>query len=165
MKLRPYRCGEDFSLIESWITGERTHALWCAGRFPWPLTRVGFEGRLKELAEKSGDIPLVGETVEGESIGFVCFSPGPAGGEGKLKFVLVDPEKRSLGLGWELVTLAAEYGRACAGAETVRLSVFTVNAAAIRCYERAGFASERTEEGVYAFHEERWGRRTMALRL
>ena len=163
MKLRPYRYGEDYSLMEAWITDERTHALWCARRFPWPLTRESFEGKLRSLAEK-GDCPFVAETEEGERVGFVCWSPGPAAGEGRVKFVVVDPKRRGRGVGRELVSLAAACGKAL-GAETARLSVFTGNAAARRCYERAGFTSERLEEGVFPFYEESWGRCDMALRL
>lgn len=164
MKLRPYRYGEDYPLIEAWIGDERTHALWCARRFPWPLTRESFEGKLKELTEKSGDCPFLAVTEEGTPVGFVCWSPGPAAGEGRLKFVVVAPERRGRGYGRELVSLAAAYGKD-QGAETVRLSVFAENAAARRCYERVGFALERVEEGVFPFHEERWGRCDMALRV
>ena len=163
MKLRPYRYGGDYPLIEAWITDERTHALWCARRFPWPLTRESFEEKLRSLAER-GDRPFVAETEAGESTGFVCWSPGPADGEGRLKFVLVAPARRGRGWGRELVSLAAAYGKA-QGAETVRLSVFAENAAARRCYERAGFTAERAEEGVFPFHEENWGRCDMALRM
>ena len=122
MKLRPYRYGEDYPLIEAWITDERTHALWCARRFPWPLTRESFEEKLRSLAER-GDLPFVAEAEAGERVGFVCWSPGPADGEGRLKFVVVAPERRGRGCGREMVSLAAAYGKA-QGAESVRLSVF-----------------------------------------
>ena len=163
MKLRPYRYGEDYPLMEAWITDERAHALWCARRFPWPLTQESFEGKLRALEEK-GDRPFIAETEEGEHVGFVCWSPGPAVGEGRLKFVVVDPKRRGRGVGRELVSLAAAWGKA-QGAETARLSVFTVNLAARRCYERAGFTPERLEEGVFPFYEENWGRCDMSLRL
>ena len=67
MKLRPYRYGEDFETVAAWITDERTHALWCARRFPWPLAPEGFEGKLRELEEK-GDRPFLAVTEEGFNI-------------------------------------------------------------------------------------------------
>ena len=164
MKLRPYRGGEDFDRIAAWIADERTHALWCAGRFPWPLTPEGFEGKLRELAEKNGDCPLVAVTEMGDAAGFLCWSPGPAAGEGKLKFVVVDPARRGRGIGREMVSLAAAYGKA-RGAETVRLSVFSCNASALRCYARAGFVTQSVTEGAFPFGEETWGRCDMTLRL
>ena len=160
MKLRAYACGADFGRIESWITDERTHAFWCAWRFSWPLTREDFEDRLRELTAVSGLKPFVAETEEGVPVGFLCISPGPAEGETTLKFVVIDPTRRGKGFGREMVSLASE----AAGAGTVRLSVFTPNVSAIRCYESAGFVTERVEEGSFAFHEERWGRCHMALR-
>ena len=163
MKLRPYRYGDDYPLIEAWIGDERTHALWCARRFPWPLTRESFEEKLRSLADR-GDRPFVAEMEAGERVGFVCFSPGPAAGEGKLKFVVIAPELRGKGFGRKLVSLATEYGKT-QGAERVRLSVFAENAAARRCYEQAGFSTERVEEGIFPFREENWDRCDMALSL
>ena len=164
MKLRPYNYDTDYPLIEGWITDERTHALWCARRFPWPLTRESFEQKLRELAEKSGDCPFMAVTEEGTPVGFVCWSPGPGPEEGRLKFVVVAPEQRGRGYGRELVSLAAAYGKS-RGAKTVRLSVFAENTAARRCYAHAGFAPERVTEGAFPFHGENWGRCDMALRL
>ncbi len=161
MELRPYAYGEDYPLIGSWITDERTHALWCARRFPWPITRAGFEEKLKELGQNSGDMPFVAVSEAGAPVGFLCISPGPAPGECRLKYVVIDPERRGRGLGREMAALAAERS----GAETVRLAVFSVNLAARSCYESAGFAVESETEDVFSFREERWGRCDMALRL
>ncbi len=158
MELRPYRYGEDYGLIEAWVADERTHALWCARRFPWPLRRESFEGKLRELEEK-GDRPFTAVSEEGEAVGFVCVSPGPGAGESRLKFVLVAPEKRGRGYGRALVTLASE----ASGAGTVRLSVFSCNAAARSCYERAGFTADGGEEGAFSFGAEVWGRCGMVL--
>ena len=159
MKLRPYCYGEDWPLIEAWVADERTHALWCARRFPWPLRRESFEGRLRELEER-GDRPFTAVTEAGEAVGFVCVSPGPGAAAATLKFVLVAPEKRGGGFGRALVTLAAE----ASGAGTVRLSVFSCNAAARSCYERAGFTADGAEEeGAFSFGAEVWGRCGMVL--
>ena len=163
MKLRPYRYGEDFPLLESWITDGRTHALWCAGRFPRPLERRSFEEKLRGFAE-GGVRPLVAVRETGEPVGFLCLSPGPAPGEGRLKFVVIDPGQRGKGYGGEMTALAAEAAGA-AGIRTLRLSVFSVNEAARRCYARAGFTEEKTEDNAFTFGGEVWGRRVMALTI
>jgi len=165
MFLRPYRRGEDGPLIVSWVTDKRTCALWCAGRFPWPLSPESFEERLGDLVSRNGDVPFVALDGEGEPVGFFCWSPGPAEGEGFLKFVLVDPEKRGKGHGRELVSLAAETASGTWGVGIVRLSVFTGNPAARRCYEKAGFVTESVEPDAFFFHGEAWGRCRMYLRL
>ena len=64
MKLREYLPSKDFDNIKSWIDDERTHAMWCADRFEYPLEKENFEAlhlnvfseniRAKKCYQKAG---------------------------------------------------------------------------------------------------------------
>ena len=59
MKLREYLPSKDFDNIKSWIDDERTHAMWCAGRFEYPLEKENFEAVLEDMHSKWGDTPFM----------------------------------------------------------------------------------------------------------
>ena len=59
MKLRKYLPSKDFDNIKSWIDDERTHAMWCAGRFEYPLEKENFEAVLEDMHSKWGDTPFI----------------------------------------------------------------------------------------------------------
>ena len=50
MIIREYR-ENDFESIKNWITDERTHAMWCANRTPFPLQKQGFDELLKDISD------------------------------------------------------------------------------------------------------------------
>ena len=43
MILRKFDPAVDFDAIKNWIDDERTHAMWCAGRFAFPLEKENFK--------------------------------------------------------------------------------------------------------------------------
>lgn len=51
MRIRPYQ-NKDFNTISTWITEERSHALWCANLIPYPLEKKGFDDLLQEAEER-----------------------------------------------------------------------------------------------------------------
>ena len=55
MKLREYLPSKDFDNIKNWIDDERIHAMWCAGRFEYPLEKENFEAVLEDMHSKWGD--------------------------------------------------------------------------------------------------------------
>lgn len=164
MRLRPYIHALDFDVIKNWITDPRAHAMWSANQIPFPLEKASFEAALEAVALKSGDAPFVATADDGEAIGFFCYAVSPESREGKLKFVVVSPEYRGRGYGREMLALAVKYAFEFTGADAVQLNVFPENAAALRCYQRAGFAQRTLTEGAFAFGDERWGRCSMVIR-
>ena len=163
MKLRPFDPDADYEQIRSWAPEKKAHAMWCADRFPYPLERNGFLAVLSALAQKTGDIPFSLVTGGGQTAGFFCFSPDRVSGEGKLKFVIVDPAWRGTGAAQEMLRLACEFAFREAGADRVSLSVFSQNLRAKRAYEKAGFTEIKTDREAFAFGDERWDRCLMAL--
>ena len=95
MNLRAYSAEKDFSIIKDWITDERTHAMWCANKTSFPIQKESFEGMMADLADKFGDSPFVAVDEKGEPTGFFCYSLNNDTKEGMLKFVMVDPERRT----------------------------------------------------------------------
>ena len=111
MRLRPYIHCLDFETISRWITDERTHALWSAGRFPFPLGYDSFRQALEEAAERSGDAPFIATDDSGKPLGFFCYSVNTASDEGMLKFVMTDSSIRGKGYGRQMIELAVKYSR------------------------------------------------------
>ena len=74
MKLREYLPSKDFDNIKSWIDDKRTHAMWCAGRFEYPLEKENFEAVLEDMHSKWGDTPFIASLDDGNNVGFFCYS-------------------------------------------------------------------------------------------
>ena len=162
MQIREYT-DRDFESIRNWITDERTHTLWCANRFSFPLQSESFHRVLAELRSRNGDRAFVATDDDGTAEGFFCYSLERDTREGTLKFVMVDPVKRGRGLGKEMLRQALRRAFEDADAAAVRLSVFSVNTIAIRCYEGVGFSARHTENNAFRYKEEVWSRSNMVI--
>ena len=163
MKLRIFDPDADFDRIRSWITDERAHVMWCANRFQYPLDRNNFLSVLSEIAQRSGDTPFVAATDNNTAAGFFCYSLNRDSGEGKLKFVIVDPEYRGKGTAQEMLRLAVSNAFEDTDAKCVSLIVFTENPRARKCYEKAGFKERKTDSPAFAYKEESWDRCCMVM--
>ena len=125
MKIREYKIDSDFESIKDWITDERTHAMWCANRTSFPLQRESFNRLLADILSKNGDYPFVTIDDNGIIEGFFCYSLNKDTNEGMLKFVMVDPVKRGIGLGKEMLRQAVRYSFDVTNADAVQLMVFS----------------------------------------
>ncbi len=163
MQIRPYRQA-DFDTVRRWFRNARTHALWCANRFPYPLEQAGFDAVLREHAAQTGDRPYVAENETGLPFGFFCFSLNPETNEGMLKFVAVDSNMRGWGIGTEMLRLAVRKAFAETDADAVQLMVFSDNIAARKCYQKSGFTERSVTPDAFRFGDEAWGRVNMVIR-
>ena len=59
MQIRLFNLVEDFDVIKTWITDERTHMMWCANLITYPLEKEKLRSFLSEIAGKFGDSPFV----------------------------------------------------------------------------------------------------------
>ena len=164
MRLRPYIPEKDFEIIKDWITDPRTHALWCANRFDYPLCEKNFEEVLRDIRIRNGDNPFVAVGDDGEVVGFFCYSLHPETNEGLLKYVIVDPAVRGHGIGKAMLRLAVDYAFGISKADAVFLRVFAENILAVRCYESIGFTEEKTDRNAFTYQDESWGRTSMVIR-
>lgn len=161
MKLREYLPSKDFDNIKSWIDDERTHAMWCAGRFEYPLEKENFEAVLEDMHSKWGDTPFIASLDDGNNVGFFCYSLNDETKEGMLKFIVVNSLLRGKGVAKEMLELASQYAFEETGAKALHLNVFSENIRAKKCYQKAGFTERSVTENVFSYKDESWGRCNM----
>lgn len=164
MRLRPYIAGKDYDAIKNWISDERMHAMWCANLIQFPIEKENFEKTMQEATERFGDRQYVATSDEGDVIGFFCYSVNTETNEGKLKFVVNNPEYRGKGYGTEMIRLAVNHIFESTDARAVELNVFPENARAKKCYESAGFTERRTDLNAFTYKDESWSRCNMVIR-
>lgn len=164
MRLRPYIPFSDFNEIKSWITDERTHAMWCANLINYPIEKENFENVMREAATRFADSPYVATTDDGKVVGFFCYSVNLNTNEGMFKFVMVNPTHRGKGFGKEMLQLATQYAFDITKVDAVHLNVFPENLRAQKCYESVGFVARKTDAGAFSFKDESWGRCNMVIK-
>ena len=164
MQIRLFNLDEDFDVIKTWITDERTHMMWCANRIPYPLEKEKFRCFLSEISEKFGDIPFAAVDDDGRAVGFYCYSLNHETHEGMLKFVIVDASVRGKGIGKEMIKLAVCKAFTDPEVLAVQLNVFPENARAKRCYEGVGFTERHNTPDAFKYKDESWGRCNMIIK-
>ena len=116
------------------------------------------------MSQRTGDEPFVAAKDDDKVVGFLCYSLNRDIGEGKLKFVIVDPEYRGKGIAQEMLRLIISHAFEDAETKCVSLIVFSQNPRAKKCYEKAGFAERKTDNSPeFAYKEEFWGRCSMVI--
>lgn len=161
MKLRPFIPAQDWAHLKRWVGDERTHALWCANRFAYPLTEDNLRAVLEKDAQEWGGSAYT--VMEDERpVGFFVYSANPAERAGFLKFVILDPVLRGRGYGTRMMRLALSHAFERTGVSKVRLMVFDGNEAARACYRKAGFVEESRTPDAFSYRDERWARCCMA---
>lgn len=156
MRLRPYIKSQDFQHIAGWIDNERSHMLWCANNFPYPVTAEAFHSFVEKTMDAWSVCPFVATDDGGKPMGFFRYAVNAESNTGFLASVIVDSALRGTGCGREVVQMALRYAFAFTGAEVVRLNVFAENESAKRCYERVGFAVRSVTRDAFAYGGESW---------
>ena len=164
LHIRPYAAAQDFPLLRLWCTDRRTHAMWCADRFPYPPDADGFAAALRAIQEQWGDQPYIAEDETGRPVGFFCRPAHPHQGEIMLKFVIIDPALRGQGIGTKMLRAAVQDIFAHTDADAVQLMVFAENPAARKCYRNAGFTERTLTPDAFRYENEQWGRCNMVIR-
>ena len=90
MRLRPYIPSKDYEYIQSWITDERMHALWCANLIPYPMMAKKLQDVLEKDAQDWGGCAYVATEDDGILVGFFVLAVNLSNNSGFLKFVIVD---------------------------------------------------------------------------
>ena len=164
MIIRLFDIDNDFDVIRTWITDERTHMMWCADLVPYPLEKEKLRLFLSEISGKFGDSPFVAADDEGRVVGFYCYSLNHETHEGMLKFVIVDASVRGKGIGKEMIRIAVRKAFSDSEALAVQLNVFSENAGARRCYEGVGFTERKNTPDTFRYKDESWGRCNMIIK-
>lgn len=163
MRIRPYIKSKDYSYIEEWTDNERSHVLWCANNFPYPMTPETFHAFINRSMEEWTACAFVATDDCGNVIGFFQYSLNLESNEGFLASVIVDAKLRGKGYGIEMMRLALRYAFEMTDAEVVQLNVFTENTVAKSCYEKLGFVERSTVKDAFTFQDELWSRCNMII--
>lgn len=150
-------CREDASVLLSWLSDERTVALWKADRFSWPLDQRQLETYLQEFTENMGQEAFMAVTGDGRSVGHFSFREIEEERKtAHLGFIVVNPACRGLGYGRSMVKLALEWAFCQKKLDSVWLGVYDCNQAARHCYEALGFTVCSRPGFTEEFHGEIW---------
>ncbi len=167
LRLQPFTT-DDIQTHLSWLQGTDARFLlqYSGPVYHYPLDRKQLLAELEKMAS-GGDLLMFKalEEPSNEVIGHIqLLNIDPEEGKGTLGRVLLRKDKRGLGLGKVLVNNAVDHAFRGLGLNELRLSVYTFNTPAIRCYRRIGF--KVINQGFYVFPGtgERWGRLVMSLR-
>ena len=178
MHLRIYNEHTDFVHIASWITDERIHAFWSADTLPWPLSEEGLHNYLvgqnlkfhtqlqDEISgnEKEYDGAYVYADEYDRPLGFFVYTVNEQDKSGFVRFIVVDNTSRGKGYGSDMLKKLLRFAYENTGVLSVRLNVFDVNTAAMRCYRKVGFAPADNTPTEFTYQDEIWKRCLMEHR-
>lgn len=164
LRLRPYKpC--DAKTIVSWIRNEYAFRQWCADRFDhYPLTAEDLNEHYEAQRMNDAFYPMCAYDDEGVQGHMILRFTDPEKKHLRFGFVIVNDQKRGMGLGKEMLNLAIRFGKEMLKAESISLGVFENNPAALHCYLAAGFRPvELPEKEVYHVLGETWPCTEMVL--
>ena len=148
--LREYR-SEDFAEIRKWVNDEET-TRYLSTRF-WPAqTEVDTQEFLSRMLQSSHNAyNFVIARIEDESyLGQLdMFRVDWRLRQGEIGMVIGSAEDRGKGYGTEALLLLARFAFQSLGLERIEREVHMDNAAAKRCYEKAGFVLEGVKRHAY----------------
>ncbi|MCR4650318.1 MAG: GNAT family N-acetyltransferase [Lachnospiraceae bacterium] len=150
LRLRPYN-KKDAGTILSWCREEEAFYKWTAGVLgKYPLTEEQFNVVL-------GAMPFVA-FEDSEPVGFFNMRlPEENFDTLRIGFVIVDPAKRGMGYGKEMLKLGLRFAFEIYGANKATLGVFENNPSAYYCYKAVGFEDIPLEDReVYSVLGQEW---------
>lgn len=163
MRLRPCR-EQDISCLKEWITSERIHDMWCAGRLPYACQQEAIWQKLKEEETEWDQSAFIAVGEEGEQLGFFCMSYRREDNSAFMSKIIVNSRERGKGYGRRMLELALRYAFVIWQADAVRLAVFENNAPARALYAKVGFEEEEYVPEAFSHGTEKWGRYLLCIK-
>lgn len=140
--LRPFERG-DFEPLIAWATTPERLMQWAGVTFAYPLDGAQLDGYLAGSRAAAPDHLAFTAEAGGHVVGHICLNAiDRVRRSGTLSRVLVLESARGGGVCTPMVDAALEVAFRDLRLHRVDLTVFDFNAAAIACYERAGFSVE-----------------------
>ena len=157
IRIRPYKT-TDADIILSWCPDKTSCYQWTAGVLgEYPVTKCAF--RFVESL-----MPFTAFDESGIMGFFTLRNPGESPEELRFGFVIINPEKRGMGYGKEMLRLGLIFAFELYGAKRVSLGVFENNPAAYYCYKAAWFCDVRKEPvETYQILGEEWKCRELLM--
>ena len=148
--LREYQ-SDDFASIRQWVNDAGV-TRYLSTRFWAPQTTVDTQEFLSRMMQSSHNAYnfVIADAADGRYIGQLdMFRVDWRLRQGEIGMVIASAEDRGRGLGTEALQLLARFAFETLGLERIELEVHIQNAAAIRCYEKAGFVLEGIKRHAY----------------
>lgn len=148
--LREYQ-SEDFSCIRQWVN-DATVTRYLSTRFWAPQSTVDTQEFLSRMMQSSHNAYnfVIADAKDGRYIGQLdMFRVDWRLRQGEIGMVIASAEDRGRGFGTEALRLLSRFAFETLGLERIELEVHMHNAAAIRCYEKAGFVLEGIKRHAY----------------
>ena len=155
LRLRPFRT-PDAKKIITWTGEQKEFYKWSAGilgEYPVSEKRLleGVSGR----EDNTRYFPLVAFDESGPVGFFTVRTPGDDDRKVRFGYVIVDPSKRGMGYGKQMLQLGLKFVFEIYGANEVSLGVFDNNMPAFHCYRSVGFR-ETGSQKAYEICGETW---------
>ncbi len=146
LRLRPFRTPDAKEII-TWTSEPEEFYKWSAGIMgDYPVS----EKRLLEAVSARDDNPRYFPFTAFDEDGIVGFftvrTPGEDDRKVRFGYVIVNPSRRGMGYGKEMLKLGLKYMFEIYGADEVSLGVFDNNAQAYNCYKKTGFIENGIQE-------------------
>ena len=148
--LREYQ-SEDFASIRSWVNDAQV-TRYLSTRFWAPQTTVDTQEFLSRMMQSSHNAfnYVIADAQDGRYIGQLdMFRVDWRLRQGEIGMVIAGAEDRGRGYGTEALELLAAFAFNSLGLERIELEVHMENAAALRCYQKAGFTQEGVKRHAY----------------
>ena len=150
IQLREYQA-DDLESIRQWVNDESTTCFLSTAYWP-PQTMVDTEEFLQRMLQSSHNAFnfVIADRESGRYLGQLdMFTVDWRLRCGKLGMVIAGAENRGRGLGTEALLLLEKHVFLTLGLERLELDLRMDNAAARRCYERAGFQLEGVKRHAF----------------
>ncbi|MBR4069326.1 MAG: GNAT family N-acetyltransferase [Clostridia bacterium] len=148
--LREYQA-EDSAAIRTWVNNSEV-TRYLSTRFWAPQTTVDTQEFLSRMLQSSHNAfnYVIASAEDGRYIGQLdMFRVDWRLRQGEIGMVIASAEDRGKGYGTEALSLLARFAFQSLGLERIELEVHMDNAAALRCYEKAGFVLEGVKRHAY----------------
>lgn len=148
--LREYQ-SDDFASIRSWVNDAQV-TRYLSTRFWAPQTTVDTQEFLSRMMQSSHNAfnYVIADAQDGRYIGQLdMFRVDWRLRQGEIGMVIAGAEDRGRGYGTEALELLAAFAFNSLGLERIELEVHMENAAALRCYQKAGFTLEGVKRHAY----------------
>jgi len=139
LRLRPFRAPDAKEII-TWTSAPEEFYKWSAGIMgEYPVSEQRLLQAVSAREDNPRYFPLVAFDENGPVGFFSVRTPGEDDRKVRFGYVIVDPSKRGMGYGKQMLKLGLKYMFEIYGADEVSLGVFDNNESAYRCYKSVGF--------------------------
>lgn len=146
LRLRPYKnCDAEY--IAGWIKDENTFRQWCADRYEnYPICAGDINRQYAACADADDFFEMTAFDESGVVGHLIMRFTNKEKSVLRFGFVIVDDNRRGVGCGKEMLSLALQYAFEILKVEKVTLGVFENNKPAYSCYKAVGFQEVTLEQ-------------------